>query len=92
MTLEDFVLNLNTSRMDICIHLFDSHIQDLVKTATLCDSDDDIEAWLDTYFKDYKNLEIIDICPFLNSHKTYTNLSMCEDKEDTSVINFTLIF
>lgn len=93
MTLEDFVLTLNTAQMDIEIHLLDSHLQDVVKTALLHDSDEPIDEWLDVHFKEYKNVEIIDICPWLKYDSIYNDLQMADEKiADTSKINLTLMF
>lgn len=84
MTLEEFVLALNTAQMDICIHLFNSSMQYIIHTATLLDSDDDLEQWLDLHFKEYKKAEVIDICPWLSRE-------MVSNEENTSIIQFTLM-
>lgn len=84
MTLKEFVLALNTAQMDICIHLFDSSIQSIIHTATLLDSDDDLEQWLDLHFNEYKKAEVIDICPWLNR-------DMDSNEKNTSIIQFSLM-
>lgn len=84
MTVEEFVLALNTAQMDICVHLFDSSMQESLNSATLLDSDDDLEQWLELHFKEYKKAEVIDICPWL-SREPISN------EKDTSTIQFTLM-
>lgn len=91
MTLEDFVCTLNTAQMDIVIHLFHSHEQYELKVATLVDSDDN-DKWLDLHFSEYKNSEIIDICPWLKKDKVYSDTAMCDiDDVDVSSIHFTVM-